>query len=250
MTGRLLRVRSRSLFVRHAPLRRLRRSLTPRSTGILGPLAVAVVLAVAGSQLDEAAQRPAAPAARQAAVAAASPVVGLGVADFPERVVRGTTVPRSTERVAPRAAAKPVARASRSRARTAPARTSGWVRPCRGPLTSTYGMRWGRMHKGLDFGCSYGSPIYAASAGVVTYAGPQGGYGRLVTIRHDGGWTTAYGHMSSMVVRSGQRVTAGQLIAYVGSAGHSTGPHLHFEVRTGGGTINPWPFLRARGVRV
>jgi murein DD-endopeptidase MepM/ murein hydrolase activator NlpD len=107
------------------------------------------------------------------------------------------------------------------------------------------------MHKGIDLGASYGSPIYAASSGVVTFAGAQGGYGRLVTIRHEGGFTTAYGHMSRMVVRVGQRVTAGQVIAYVGSAGHSTGPHLHFEVRTaGGGTINPLPFLRSRGVRV
>jgi len=165
--------------------------------------------------------------------------------------VRGTTVPR-TAAAAPTAPAarRAPARATRSRAaRPAPAR-KGWVRPCRGPLTSYYGMRWGRMHKGLDFGCSYGTPIYAASSGTVTFAGAQGGYGRLVTIRHDGGWVTAYGHMSRMIVRSGQRVSAGQVIAYVGSAGHSTGPHLHFEVRTGGGTVNPLPFLRSRGVRL
>ena len=240
-------MRCRPLFVRFAPLRRLRRS---GSSGILGPLAVAVVLAVAGSQLDEATrQAPVVTAGTQAA----APANALGVADFPERVVRGTTLPRTA--AAPRAAA-PAARrtpprATRSRATRPAAPRKGWVRPCRGPLTSYYGMRWGRMHKGLDFGCSYGAPIYAASSGVVTYAGPQGGYGRLVTIRHDGGWTTAYGHMSRIVVRSGQRVSAGQVIAYVGSAGHSTGPHLHFEVRTGGGgTVNPLPFLRSRGVRL
>jgi murein DD-endopeptidase MepM/ murein hydrolase activator NlpD len=241
-------VRSRSLFVRHAPLRRLRRRLP--STGILGPLAVAVVLAVAGSQLDENATRAAAArtAAAPPAVTLDVPVRGLGVADFPERVVRGTTIPSSA--LAAKAPARTPARASRSRTRP-PAPRKAWVRSCNGPLTSYFGMRWGRMHKGLDFGCSYGAPIFAASDGVVTYAGPEGGYGRLVTIRHDGGWVTAYGHMSRFAVRSGQRVRAGQVIAYVGSAGHSTGPHLHFEVRTAaGGWINPLPFLRARGVRV
>ena len=238
---------SRSLFVRYAPLRRLRR-LRRNGTGILGPLAVAVVLAVVGSGLDE----PATPSA-PVTTAAAAPVVSLRVADFPERVVRGTTLPsRATDRVvAAKAAPRPAARASRSRTRTSLAARKGWVRPCRGSLTSYYGMRWGRMHRGLDFGCHYGMPIYAASAGVVTFAGAEGGYGRLVTIRHDGGWVTAYGHMSRIVVRSGERVSAGEVIAYVGSAGHSTGPHLHFEVRTsGGGTVNPLPFLRSRGVYV
>ncbi|HEV2891707.1 MAG TPA: M23 family metallopeptidase [Frankiaceae bacterium] len=236
-------MRRRSLFVRRAP----------RSTGILGPLAVALALAVVGAQLDENATRPAVPASA-GTVAAAAPARGLGVADFPERVVRGTTVPSSALAPAPKAAPaarRAPARASRS---TRPARPAAprkaWVRSCRGPLTSYYGMRWGKMHKGLDFGCSYGSPIVAASSGTVTFAGPQGGYGRLVLIRHDGGWITAYGHMSRMIVRVGQKVTAGQVIAYVGSAGHSTGPHLHFEVRTGGGWINPLPFLRARGVLV
>jgi murein DD-endopeptidase MepM/ murein hydrolase activator NlpD len=147
-----------------------------------------------------------------------------------------------------RAATRRPARASRSGTRRAVAPRVRWVRPSGGPLTSPYGMRWGRLHKGIDLGAAYGSPIYAASDGVVTYAGAYGGYGRLVTIRHAGGYTTAYGHMSRMVVRSGQRVSAGQTIAYVGSAGHSTGPHLHFEVRSGGGFINPIPFLRSRGV--
>jgi murein DD-endopeptidase MepM/ murein hydrolase activator NlpD len=141
------------------------------------------------------------------------------------------------------------ARAARSGSRTElPARA--WVRPSRGPLTSGYGPRWGRMHRGIDFGAAYGSPIYAAAAGVVTYAGAEGGYGRLVTVRHEDGWVTAYGHMSRIVVRSGQRVTAGQVIAYVGSAGRSTGPHLHFEVRRGGAYLNPLSFLRDRGVRI
>ena len=243
-------MRCRPLFVRIAPLRRLRRS----SPGILGPLAVAIVLAVAGSQLEETARQ--SPVVTARAVPAPAPAPGLGVADFPERVVRGTTLPRTAAVAAPKAPAAATARrtpprATRARTSRPAAVRKGWVRPCRGPLTSYYGMRWGRMHKGLDFGCSYGTPIYAASSGTVTFAGPQGGYGRLITIRHSGGWVTAYGHMSRMIVRSGQRVSAGQVIAYVGSAGHSTGPHLHFEVRTGGGgAVNPLPFMRSRGVRL
>lgn len=239
-------MRSRPLFVRHAPLRRLRRlvsAVRPRSTGIAAPLAVAIVLAVTGSQLE--AVRPAA--------GASSAVAGT---QLPERVVRGAHAPLglTTEKVSGpvrTAPGKAAPRATRSRTRAAAAPRKAWTRPSGGALTSYYGMRWGRMHRGIDLGASYGSPIYAAGAGVVSFAGPQGGYGRLVTIRHDGGWTTAYGHMSRIVVRSGQKVSAGQIIAYVGSAGHSTGPHLHFEVRTAGGAfINPLPFLRSRGVRI
>ncbi|MEO6714169.1 MAG: M23 family metallopeptidase [Mycobacteriales bacterium] len=125
-----------------------------------------------------------------------------------------------------------------------------WVRPAGGRFTSGYKYRWGRMHKGIDLASSTGTPIYAASDGVVTFAGAAGGYGRLVTIRHAGGYTTAYGHMSKIKVSTGERVKAGEIIALVGSAGHSTGPHLHFEVRTGGGTINPVPFLAKRGVYI
>ena len=118
-------------------------------------------------------------------------------------------------------------------------------------MTSRYGSRWGRLHRGLDFGAPYGSEIVAAADGVVTYAGAHSGFGRLVLIRHAGNVVTAYGHMSRFVVRRGERVSAGEVIAYVGSAGNSTGPHLHLEIREGGTrAIDPTPFLRRHGVLV
>jgi len=231
-------VRSRPLFARHAPIRRLRHALRH---GLVVPFVVATGLAVLGHQM---AATPPATAPRPAAVAAkspAKPVAAPRAIGLSAELLRGrATLP------APRTAAP---RASRSRVRTTPAGL--WVRPARGPITSPFGYRWGKLHKGLDFGAPYGSPIYAASAGVVIYAGPEGGYGRLVLVRHAGGIVTAYGHMSAYHCHVGQRVNAGDVIAYVGSEGHSTGPHLHFEVRPGGGAaIDPRPFLRKHGVRV
>jgi murein DD-endopeptidase MepM/ murein hydrolase activator NlpD len=148
---------------------------------------------------------------------------------------------------APHPAARVAPRASRSVARTPV--VSHWVRPAYGAVTSPYGHRWGRMHKGVDIGAPYGAPIYAAFDGVISYAGPQGGYGRVIVIAHGDGISTAYGHMSSFVRTSG-RVRAGDLIAYVGAAGDATGPHLHFEVRRDGAQFDPLPWLRSHGVRI
>jgi murein DD-endopeptidase MepM/ murein hydrolase activator NlpD len=131
-----------------------------------------------------------------------------------------------------------------------PAASPAWVRPGTGSFSSGFGKRWGRMHKGIDLAAPIGAPIYAASDGVVDYAGPKNGFGRLVTIRHSGGVETWYGHMSVILVHSGENVKAGQVIAKVGNAGHSTGPHLHFEVHVGGTAIDPIPFLRQRGTRI
>jgi murein DD-endopeptidase MepM/ murein hydrolase activator NlpD len=130
-----------------------------------------------------------------------------------------------------------------------------WVAPNGGPVVSPFGMRWGRLHKGLDFGAGYGSPIAAAGDGVVVgsgYLSGESGYGLITIIRHSNGYYTAYAHQSRSFVHSGERVNAGETIGLVGSTGHSTGPHLHFEVRTyeGGGQINPRPWLREHGVYV
>lgn len=125
-----------------------------------------------------------------------------------------------------------------------------WVRPGNGRFTSGFKQRWGRMHRGIDLAAPYGSPIVAAAAGVVVFAGPTGGYGKLVLIRHGGGIVTAYGHMKKITVSMGETVSAGERIALVGSEGRSTGPHLHFEVRQNGVHINPLPFLAKRQVFV
>ena len=120
-----------------------------------------------------------------------------------------------------------------------------FVQPVQGYRTSGYGLRrhpilgYVRMHAGVDFAAAYGSPIHAASDGVVVSAGWHGGHGRYVRLGHADGVGTGYAHMSRIAVAPGMRVQAGQVIGYVGSTGLSTGPHLHYEVYRGGATVNP-----------
>jgi murein DD-endopeptidase MepM/ murein hydrolase activator NlpD len=112
-------------------------------------------------------------------------------------------------------------------------------------LSSGFGMRfhpilgYSRMHAGVDFSASTGTPIYAVTDGSVAFAGRHGGHGNFVQLRHSGGIGTGYAHMSSIAVYAGQRVRRGQVIGYVGSTGLSTGPHLHYEVYRNGQTVNP-----------
>ncbi len=121
---------------------------------------------------------------------------------------------------------------------------SGW--PAHGTISSPYGFRWHGtdFHPGVDIAADYGTPIRATADGVVTAAGwNSGGYGNMVDIRHASGLLTRYGHASSVVVHIGQHVKRGQIIAYVGSTGYSTGPHVHYEVRLNGRPIDPMPYL-------
>jgi murein DD-endopeptidase MepM/ murein hydrolase activator NlpD len=117
--------------------------------------------------------------------------------------------------------------------------------PVAGRVSSSFGMRMHpllgflRMHKGIDIGAPWGSPIRAAMDGIVASAGRNAGYGNFVKLLHDGGLATGYGHMSRMAVAPGSRVQAGQVIGYVGSTGLSTGPHLHWEVWRNGASIDP-----------
>lgn len=118
-------------------------------------------------------------------------------------------------------------------------------KPSRGGITSYFGYRWGKLHKGLDIGAAIGTPIYAAADGTIEFASwDSGGYGNLIKINHGSGIVTFYGHTSKMVVKAGQSIKRGQLIAYVGSTGHSTGPHVHFEVRLNGESVNPLKYLK------
>ena len=117
--------------------------------------------------------------------------------------------------------------------------------PVQARITSGFGLRihpilrFARMHRGIDFGARYGSPIVATADGQVSRAGWAGGYGQQVRIAHGGGILTSYSHMSRLVVAPGTIVRQGQLIGYVGSTGLSTGPHLHYEVYRGGVAVNP-----------
>ena len=122
-------------------------------------------------------------------------------------------------------------------------------------LTSGYGVRSdpfrGRaaMHAGIDLAGPIGTPIYATADGVVQRAEwNSGGYGNLVELNHGHGIQTRYGHLTRSIVNAGERVKRGQLIAYMGSTGRSTGSHLHYEVRIDGQAVNPIPFLQSTAV--
>lgn len=115
--------------------------------------------------------------------------------------------------------------------------------PVSGPVTSGFGPRWGRMHEGIDIAVPTGTPVRAAASGTVIYAGWMGGYGNLVVIDHGGGLSTAYAHNSAFASSVGQSVAKGQVVAYSGSTGNSSGPHVHFEVRVNGTAVDPLGYL-------
>ncbi len=127
--------------------------------------------------------------------------------------------------------------------------SGGMIWPISGPITSPFGWRthpiFGsqRFHSGLDIGGDYGMEIHAAKAGVVSHAGWISGYGNTVMIDHGGGIVTLYGHNQSLNVSVGQNVSQGQVIAFCGSTGNSTGPHCHFEVRLNGEPVSPYDYL-------
>jgi len=123
-----------------------------------------------------------------------------------------------------------------------------WIWPTTGVFTSGFGWRWGRMHRGIDLANNVGTPIKAARTGRVTFSGwHDGGFGYLVTLQHPDGSRTLYAHNSRLMVRVGQDVRQGTVIALMGSTGRSTGPHLHFEIHPpGAGAVDPLPKLPPR----
>ena len=120
---------------------------------------------------------------------------------------------------------------------------AGLIWPVNGPVTSPFGYRWGRLHAGIDIGVPEGTPIHAAASGTVVLAGWIDGYGNYTCIDHGGGLATCYAHQSAYAVSTGAHVSQGQVIGYVGSTGHSFGPHLHFEVRINGVPVDPLGYL-------
>ncbi|BFM38742.1 putative peptidase [Synechocystis sp. LKSZ1] len=129
-----------------------------------------------------------------------------------------------------------------------PKEFTGYIWPAKGVLTSGFGRRWGRPHRGIDIAAPIGTPIMAAAPGEVIFAGwNSGGFGNLVKIRHADGSVTYYGHTNRVLVRTGELVQQGQQVAEMGSTGRSTGPHLHFEIRPDGKTaVNPIAMLPQR----
>jgi murein DD-endopeptidase MepM/ murein hydrolase activator NlpD len=119
----------------------------------------------------------------------------------------------------------------------------GLIWPVNGPVTSPFGMRWGKLHPGIDIGVPTGTPIHAAAAGTVVIAGWVSGYGNYTCIDHGGGLATCYGHQETIYVSVGERVSQGQVIGLVDCTGFCFGPHLHFEVRINGTPVDPLGYL-------
>ncbi|MCG0276188.1 MAG: peptidoglycan DD-metalloendopeptidase family protein [Thermosediminibacteraceae bacterium] len=115
--------------------------------------------------------------------------------------------------------------------------------PITGRITSRFGSRGGDFHTGIDIANSPGIPVRAAGSGVVTFAGWNGGYGKLVIVNHGGGYETYYAHLNTIKVSTGEKVTKGEILGTVGTTGRTTGPHLHFEVRVNGTPKNPLLYL-------
>jgi murein DD-endopeptidase MepM/ murein hydrolase activator NlpD len=121
--------------------------------------------------------------------------------------------------------------------------TGELIWPVRGPITSPFGPRWGRLHAGMDIGVPIGTPVRAADAGRVIVRGWTGGYGNFVCIQHTRSLSTCYGHLSRYATSKGDQVRRGEVVAYSGNTGASSGPHLHFETRVSGKPVDPKRYL-------
>ena len=149
-------------------------------------------------------------------------------------------------------------RASRGEDRVAVAKTDSakaaldvWLLPLDDyTFTSPYGVRWGKLHAGIDLAAPEGTPYKAVHAGTVTAAGYNGGYGYSITVKQANGVEVIYAHSRRLLVKAGDKVAAGQVIGEVGNTGYSYGTHLHLEVHVNGAPTDPIPYLRDRGVDI
>lgn len=141
---------------------------------------------------------------------------------------------------------QPVSRIIRTGIKPKDILVTGVFYPLEGVISSPYGKRWGRMHEGIDIAVAEGTPVIAAEGGKVTYAGELGGYGNFIKIDHGNGIETAYAHLSTIQVTTGQIVSANTQIALSGNTGRSTGPHLHFEIVKDSVPLNPDLYLKKR----
>ncbi|GAA0500649.1 hypothetical protein Ade02nite_27540 [Paractinoplanes deccanensis] len=192
-------------------------------------------------------------------------VVALGAANMPDAKQVDSEVLQSlksaqyaSDAVADRAADETAASRSDSRDSAAKQKVSAeqaaedvWLLPLDDfQFTSPYGIRWGKLHAGIDLAAPEGLPYKSVHAGTVTQAGYNGGYGYSVTVKNDDGTEVIYAHSRRVLVKAGDKVKAGQVIGEVGSTGASYGTHLHLEIHVGGVPTDPIPFLRERGVDI
>jgi murein DD-endopeptidase MepM/ murein hydrolase activator NlpD len=189
-------------------------------------------------------------------------VVALGAgASLPDAKTVSPSVLADLEHVAATgedatARAEDAARASRDDSRSGletsmAAAPDVWLLPLHGyNYTSPYGMRWGKLHAGVDLAAPEGTPYHAIHGGTVTLARYYGGYGYAVIIDHGDGTESVYGHSSKLLVKEGQQVKAGDRLGLVGNTGHSFGAHLHLEVHVNGVARDPIPYLRSHGVDI
>lgn len=122
--------------------------------------------------------------------------------------------------------------------------TGSFLMPTRGRLSSPFGRRWGRMHRGIDIAKAHGSDIQSSDGGTITFSGVMGSYGNMIEVDHGNGYKTRYAHCSKLLFSVGQKVHKGQVIAKVGNTGRSTGPHVHFEVIKNGVHQNPSKYVK------
>ncbi|GGR12010.1 M23 family metallopeptidase [Streptomyces roseolus] len=208
---------------------------------------------VAGAGSAFAAESKVAPVAGTAAAAVAAQAETQAKAAAQVKAVKAQAAKAAqVKAAAKKAAAKPVAAK----------KAKGWVKPVTSyALSASFnqgGAMWAHKHSGQDFAVPTGTPVKAAGSGTVVKAGPNGGgdgpaYGNAIVVKHANGTYSQYAHLSKIKVHIGQKVAAGQRIALSGNTGNSSGPHLHFEIRTTpnyGSAINPAAFLRSHGVTI
>jgi murein DD-endopeptidase MepM/ murein hydrolase activator NlpD len=223
-------------------------ALVVTATGASMAQSAPLTLDLSQAQAESARTQAADAVAAQADLTQRRQQVALQVAAVEGRVAEEGRIARSRARIA--AEAKATADAEAAARAKALREGKRWVKPiANAPLTSGFGMRWGRLHAGLDFGAPVGTPLVAMSKGVVTYAGGMSGYGNIVKIKYWDGTESYFGHMNTITAQVGQEVLPGEQVGTSGNTGHSTGPHLHLEIHpNGGGPIDPRPWLAAHGL--
>ncbi|WP_137988653.1 M23 family metallopeptidase [Streptomyces vilmorinianum] len=217
---------------------------------------------VAGAGSAFAAEGKAAPIALGAATTTSAAVSAQATALKQAALEQAAVKAAAAKQAAAKAAAVKAAAAKAAAAKQAAAKKPSWVKPVtKYTLTASYnqgGAMWTNKHSGQDFAVPVGTAVKAAGAGTVVKAGPNGGgdgpaYGNAIVVKHANGKYSQYAHLSKIKVSVGQKVAAGQTIALSGNTGNSSGPHLHFEIRTTpnyGSSLNPAAFLRTMGVSI